>query len=182
MTNEELEQTNKDLVQRVTQLESINSDLVDQKKELKSKLQSGITDESVKAELDNLKSLLESSDSEKQKLISDHGTEINGMRMLDSLREAGVKAQNSDAMSAIADLVLDGSDYDNGFVWKNEDGSTVYNESNKPYGIVDKINELKESEKAYLFEAAVGGGGVTTPPTTKPTQSINDIINAGLKY
>jgi len=187
MTEEEiaaLQEVNKSLTERVNQLESINVSLVDQKKELKLKLEDGLTDEEAKTEINNLKALLEVSDSEKSELIDGHSQQINGMRMKDALRDAGVLAQNDDAMSAISSLVLDGSSYDDGFLYKNEDGSTKYNEANKPYGIIDKVNELKEGNKSYLFAPIKGGGGSENhAPIAETTKTdINSIINAGLTY
>jgi len=187
MTDEEitaLQATNATLVERVTQLESINTDLAEQKKLFKAKLQDGLSDDEAKAEIANLKSLLEGAQGEQESLRSEHNNQINSMRMRDVLREAGVNAQNGDAMDALSSLVLDGASYEDGFVWKNEDGSTVYNEANKPYGVIDRVNELKDSNKSYLFKATTGGGGggdTQTPPVDKKT-SINDIINAGLTY
>ena len=187
MTDEEikaLQDTNAELVNRVNQLESINTDLVDQKKELKQKLQDGVTDDEAKAEIDNLKTLLSQVEEERNTLTSDYDKQINTMRMRDVLKEAGVEAQNSDAMEALSNLVLDGASYEDGFVWKNDDGSTRYNDEKKPYSVVDKVNELKEGSKSYLFAPTKGGGGGTTPPpdNTDSKPDINSILNAGLTY
>ncbi len=186
MTDEEiatLQSTNEELVARVNQLESINTDLVGQKKDLKQQLQDGMTDTEAKAEIDNLKALLEGAEGERSELETQHTGQINGMRMKDLLREAGIKAQNDDAMGALSSLMLEGVSYDEGFKWLNEDGTTRYNEAKKPYGIIDRVNELKDGDKSYLFAPVTGGGsGDKTPvaPDTKP--NINDVINAGLTY
>ena len=186
MTEEEikaLQATNEELVARVGQLESINVDLVGQKKELKNKLETGLTDEEAKAEIANLKSLLDGAEGEKSQLQADHTTAMNSMRMRDLLRESGVKAQNSDAMEALTNIMLDGVAYEDGFKWVNEDGTTKYNESNKQYGVIDRVNELKEGSKSYLFAPSKGGGGGETPPSaTDEKPSINDVLNAGLTY
>jgi len=171
MTEEEikaLQDTNATLVERVTQLESINVDLVEQKKLFKSKLEDGLSDDEAKAEIANLKALLDNANGEQDSLRSEHDNQINSMRMRDVLRDAGVNAQNSDAMEALSSLVLDGASYEDGFLWKNEDGSTVYNSDNKPYGVIDRVNELREGNKSYLFEAKVGGGGGNPPATPSP--------------
>ncbi len=187
MTDEELkalEETNKSLVERVQQLESINTDLVSQKKELKNKLEDGLSDDEAKAEILNLKALLESSQGEREQLETTHKGEVNSMRMRGVLRDANVNAQNSDAMESLSSLMLEGASYEDGFVWKNEDGTTRYNEQNKPYGIIDKVNELKGGDKSYLFAPIKGGGGGDSTPAAPSTDkpNINDIINAGLKY
>jgi len=185
MTEEEikaLQDTNNDLVERVNQLESINVDLVAQKKEFKQKLEEGLTDEDAKTEINSLKNLLAGVEDERNGLIAEHSKQVNGMRMKDLLRESGIKAQNSDALEALSGLVLDGSTYEDGFTWKNEDGSTRYNEDKKPYGVIDRVNELREGDKSYLFQPITGGGAAETISTAPSKPSINDIINAGLKY
>ena len=186
MTEEEiatLKKANDDLVARVQQLESINTDLVGQKKELKSKLEEGLSDAEAKAEIDNLRALLDGTEAEKAELQSTHSAQINAMRMKDALRGLGVNAQNNDAFDNISNLVLDGATFDDGFKWVGEDGATKYNTENKPYSIQDRINELKESEKSYLFAPAKGGGGGNPAPSTADEKpSINSIIDAGLKY
>ena len=186
MTDEEiqaLKDTNTQLVSRVTQLESINTDLVDQKKDLKEKLQTGLTDDEAKAEIQSLKSLLEGVESEKATAQSEFNSTLNSMRMKDVLREAGVNAQNSDALEALSSLVLDGASYEDGFNYKNDDGSTVYNSENKPYGVIDKVNELREGDKSYLFAPTAGGGGTSKAPAPTETKTgINEILNASLTY
>ena len=186
MTDEEiktLQDTNKQLTERVNQLESINVDLVDQKKEFKKKLEDGLTDDEAKAEITNLKALLDGANDEKSQLTSEHDKQINSMRMREVLRDAGVKAQNSDAMESLSSLVLDGASFDEGFVYMNEDGTTKYNtDTNKPYGVTDRVAELRESNKSYLFEAKTGGGGGNPPAAPETKTDINSIINAGLTF
>ena len=185
MTDEELkalQDTNSQLVERVQQLESINTDLKTQKIELKQKLQDGLTDDEAKAEIANLKTLLDNSQGEREQLETTHKGEVNAMRMRGVLRDANVNAQNSDAMEALSALVLDGASYEDGFVWKNEDGSTRYNGSDKPYGVIDRVNELKEGDKSYLFAPVKGGGGGNPPPAEETKTDINSVLNAGLTY
>lgn len=171
MTEEEitaLQATNEELVTRVNQLEVINKDLTVQRKELNDKLQDGLTDDEAKAEITNLKALLSGVEDEKTQQTAEFDTKINSMRMRDVLREAGVEAQNSDAMESLSALMLDGVSYDDGFKWANEDGTTRYNEAKKPYGVIDRVNELKEGDKGYLFKPVTGGGGGANVPTSAP--------------
>ena len=178
----ELQSTNKSLTERVNQLESINTDLVDQKKELKQKLADGATDEDMKAELANYKEQLDQVESDKQSLQDGYTKELNGLQMASQLKEMGVEVHNSDAMNAVVELALQDATYkDGGFQFLNDDGTTRFNESNKDYSLQDKINSLKESDKSYLFKQATGGGKEDIP--TAPTKpDFNDILNAGLKY
>ncbi len=185
MTPEEiqaLQDTNKELTERVNQLESINTDLVTQKKDLKQKIEDGVTDEDMKLELDNYKAQLAQVESDKESLRDGYTSELNGLHMLQQLKEMGVEAHNSDAMNAVSELVLQDATYKDGsFVFLNEDGTTKFNESNKDFSIQDKINQMKESDKSYLFKVATGGGATDAPQApTKP--GINDILNAGLTY
>jgi len=183
MTEEEitaLQDTNKALTERVNQLESINSDLVTQKKELKQKLEDGASDEDLKLELANYKTQLEQVEADKDSLRDGYTSELNGLHMQNQLKEMGVETHNLDAMNAVSGLVLQEATYKDGaFVFLNDDGTTKFNQSNKDYSIQDKINELKESDKAYLFKASNGGGAKA--PEGKPTpvnQSDTDRVNA----
>ena len=187
MTEEEiveLKATNDSLVARVNQLESINTDLVDQKKQLKQKLEDGSTDEELKAELNNYKQQLEQVEADKAEITANYRGELNTLNMVNALKEAGIEAQNNDALSAIANLALDGAEYKDGsFMYANDDGTTKFNEANKSYGIIDRVNELKGGDKSYLFAPIQGGGGVNkTSVTPDKKTDINAIINAGLKY
>ena len=173
MTPEEiqaLQDTNKELTERVNQLESINTDLVTQKHDLKQKIEDGVTDEDMKLELTNYKEQLAQVESDKESLRDGYTKELNGLHMMQQLREMGVEAHNSDAMNAVSELVLQDATYKDGsFVFLNSDGTTRFNESNKDFSIQDKINEMKESDKSYLFKAATGGGATDTPSTPHGT-------------
>ncbi len=167
---EELQNTNKQLTERVNQLESINTDLVTQKKDLKQKIEEGVTDEELKLELDNYKAQLAEVESDKESLRDGYTKELNGLHMIQQLREMGIQAQNSDAMNSVGELVLQDATYkDGGFVFLNEDGTTKFNEANKDFSVMDKINELKGGDKSYLFKEATGGGAETAP-AVPPTQ------------
>lgn len=187
MTEEEikaLQTTNKELTERVNQLESINTSLVDQKKELKQKLDDGITDEDMKKELDNYKEQLALVESDKKTMASEYSKELNGLHMNQQLKELGVNTHNGDAMAEVSKLVQEDATFKNGgFVFLNEDGTTKFNDANKDFSIQDKINELKGSDKSYLFKADTGGGAKDDIPNAAPTKpSFNDMLNAGLKY
>ena len=185
-TEEELEalkETNKELVGRVSQLESINISLVDQKKELKQKLEDGSTDEALKAELTNYKEQLSQVEQDKADIESTFTSKLAQRDMLSQLNELGVKAHNSDALNAIADLTLSDAKYEDGsFAYLKEDGTTRFSDADKPFSIQDRVNELKESDKAYLFVQATGGGATDTTTAPTPNNDINSIVNASLKY
>ena len=172
MTEEEiqaLQDTNKELTSRITQLESINISLVEQKKELKQKIENGVTDEELKAELDNYKTQLEQVALEKDNLSNDYEKDLNGLRMVATLKEMGVEAHNIDALNAVAELTLSDATYkDGGFVYLNEDGTTIFNDANQSFSVQDKVNALKESDKQYLFKQPNGGGA--TGQDAKPTK------------
>jgi len=193
MTEEEiaeLKQTNEQLVSRVQQLESINSDLVSQKKELKQKLEEGASDEEVKKELENYKRRMEKMEAEKRSIQAEmqsieegYTTELNKMRLINELRASGVEAKNELALNTIADQILSEAKYEEGaFKFLNEEGTTRFNDANKPYSIIDKVNDLKETEFGIFFKEATGGDAAETPVTAQPKTDINSIIDAGLKY
>lgn len=189
MTPEEiqaLKDTNESLVARVTQLESINLDLVDQKKELKIKLTEGFNDADMKAELDNYKAQLGNVESEKAELQSGFTEKLSKLQMNNILRDLGIKAQTPEALEKIAEMVLaDATATEEGaFKFLNEDKTTRFNEAKNEYGVMDKINELKEGGNSFYFapEKGAGGGGDAPDPGATKKTDINSIIDAGLKY
>jgi len=187
MTEEEikaLQETNQKLTERVNQLESINIDLVDQKKELKQKLTEGANDEQLKAELENYKAKLSEVEAATEQIKAEYQAETNKLHMVAMLKAQGVEAHNDDAFNAIAELALQGAEFKDGaFMYPNEDGTTKFNEANEAYSVLDKVNELKSSDKSYFFKQATGGGGgESTPPPNTGKPDINEILNAGLQY
>ena len=179
----ELESTNADLVTRVGTLETNNNDLVMQREQLKAKIKEGTGDETLKAELDNYKEQLASVEADKEAIKGEFTSKLSKLQMMQTLKESGVQAQNDDAMNAIVDLVAQRAVYDDGaFKFVKEDGTTRFTDGDKPYGVIDAVNELKESEKAYLFKAQTGGGMTETPAVPNSKPDINSIIDAGLKY
>ena len=181
MTEEEvkaLQEANAKLVERVNQLESINIDLVDQKKELKQKLTDGATDEQLKLELDNYKQKLSEIEEEANSKQATYQAEISKLHMVQMLKSQGVTAHNDDAFNAIAELALDGAEFKDGaFVYPNEDGTTKFNEANEAYSVLDKVNELRSGDKSYFFKQDTGGGGGdTTPPPSKPADDVANYV------
>lgn len=185
MTEEEiaaLQKTNTDLVARVGQLESINTDLVDQKKELKKKLENGITDDQLKAELDNYKNQLSTVEADKAELEGNYKKELNTLNMVNQLKAAGVEAHNEDAFNSIAQLVLDGAEFEDGaFKYQNEDGTTRFNQANAAYSITDKVEELRGSEKSYFFKQPTGGGGGKLPVIKTPENLVKTKMSVAEK-
>ena len=180
---EELNSTNKEGAERVNFLEREAKDAYKARDEAKAKLLDNGSDEAQKAEIANLKEVIANSEAELNGVRSESEATLNAMRMSNAISAAGVDAQNSDALEAITSLVLDGATYDDGFTWQNDDGTTRHNEANKPYGIIDKINEIKDGSKSYLFKTNGGGGGSGEPPKTEEKPGgISAIIDAGLTY
>lgn len=186
MTEEEiaqLQETNKTLTQRVNQLESINTDLVGQKKELKKKLEDGFNDEDMKRELDNYKSQLEQVEKDKVELQNGYTKQISSLHMKQMLKDMGVSVHNSDALEAVAELALSEATYkDGGFVFLNKDGTTRFNDANKDYSLNDKINDLKQSDKSYLFKQAIGGGADDSKKTPPQNKNNIDAIRASYTF
>lgn len=189
MTPEEiqaLQDTNERLVERIGQLESINVDLVEQRAQWKDLLEKGYSDEDMKAELENYKAQLGSVESEKAELQAGYTEKLSKLQMNNVLRDLGIKAQTPEALEKIAEMVLaDATATEEGaFKFLNEDKTTRFNEAKNEYGVMDKINELKEGGNSFYFapEKGAGGGGDAPDPSATKKTDINSIIDAGLKY
>ena len=179
----ELEETNKSLVESVGKLEKANTDLVSQRTELKEKIKANSGDEELKKELDAYKLQLEEVEADKEALVGDFTHKLASKDMVQQLSALGVKTHNADALNMVSDLILNDAKYEDGaFKFVTEDNTTRFNDSNKPFNLQDKVNELKESDKSYLFVPSNGGGATDTTTAPAPQTDINSIINAGLTY
>ena len=189
MTNEEyeakikeLQANNADLVTSIGKLELANKDLVADRTALKDKLKDGSGDEALVAENNNLLDQLAQTQADKEELTSGFKVQLSQRDMLTQLNELGVKAHNRDALNAITDLVLGDADYEDGsFKFLKEDGTTRFGTADRPYSIQDKLNELKESDKGYLFVKDSGGGAQPrnggTPSTNYKDMSTQDKVD-----
>ncbi len=186
MTEEEitaLQETNKALTTRVNQLESINTDLVEQRADLKQKIADGSTDEELKAELANYKAQLSTVEADRTEIENNFKADIASLNMINELKASGVLAHNDDALKAISQMALQDAKFDDGaFVYLNEDGTTRFNDEQKPYSVIDKVNELKGGDKSYFFKEPQGGGGAGDKPDIAPKTDINSVLDAGLTY
>lgn len=142
----------KDLIRKTTGLSELSEDAL-------SKLGTG--DEALKSEVTTLQEKIEMITQERDGLTSKHTNELNTMRMTDMLRSMGVDANvwNQSAFEAVAKKMLDGAEYtDGGFVYKAEDGATVFGNNGKALTVKERIAQLREDETMYQFKPTAGGG------------------------
>jgi len=143
----------KDLIRKTTGLSELSEDAL-------SKLGSG--DEALRSEVATLQEKLGLVTQEFDGLTGKHKQEINGMKMTDMLRSMGIDGEvwNDQAFKAVSDKMLEGAEYDNGaFVYKGEDGATVFGAGGKALTVQERISQLKEDESMYQFKPIQGGGG-----------------------
>jgi len=179
----EATKTNEELVTRVQRLETDNNDLVAQRKELKQKLQDGASDDELKKELDNYKQKMSEIEEEYQAKENEYVSKLANKDMMQQLKELGVEAHNSDALNALSSIILSEAKYEDGsFKFVGEDGTTRFNDANKEYSILDKVNELRGGDKSYLFKPTVGASDDTVTPTAPAKTDINSVLDAGLTY
>ena len=185
MTEEEitaLQATNKELVSKVGFLEKDLAKAIVKRDEAKQALADNTGDDELRNELENYKEQLSQVEQDKADIEATFTGKLAQRDMISQLNELGVKAHNMDALNAIADLTLSDAKYeDGGFSYLKEDGTTKFSDADKPFSIQDKINELKDSDKGYLF-VKDSGGGKEDIPTAPPKTDINSVINAGLTY
>jgi len=191
-TEEELEalkETNKELVGRVSQLESINISLVDQKKELKQKLEDGSTDEALKAELTNYKEQLSQVEQDKADISSSYKGKLANSaldRLLDDkfLDVKDGKPREYLKAELLKSKGIEFNEDKHEFMFLNDDKTTKFNDdTSKEYSIFDKLNELKEKDNEFFFNKATGGGATdTTTAPTPQTTSITDFAKKMTNY
>ena len=142
-------------VQRINKLEKTNGDLLGEVKNyklgntlIKSKL--GIEkvdeetidgalksrkdgDESLLAEIENYKTQLSSSNAEKETILSESNTKFQDMVLTNSLRDLGIDgmASSTEAAKVLLSNLKNGASLDgSNIVYKNEDGTTMFNGGN----------------------------------------------------
>jgi chromosome segregation ATPase len=180
---EAVKATNKELVDKVGFLEKDLSKAIAKRDEAKQALADNTGDEELRKELDNYKEQLSQVEQDKADIESTFTHKLAQRDMISQLNELGVKAHNMDALNAIAELTLSDAKYEDGsFKYLKDDGTTKFSDTDKEYSIQDKINELKEGDKSYLFKQATGGGASDTTTAPPPSNDINSILDANLKY
>ena len=169
--------SNSDNVKRIGSLETDIHKAVEKRQSIKDlvRTQLGLTDvseeslssyangvdEGLKSENTALQERLIELQDKYDGLGSTHETEISTMILKDTLRGLGIgdRTANDRAFTELTKLVLDGAERDGAtFVFK-KDGQTVYNDSNRPLNVEDRISQLQDSEYSYLFKPVTGGGG-----------------------
>lgn len=142
----------KELIRKTTGLSELSEDAL-------SKLGQG--DEALKSEVGTLQEKLEAVMAERDGLNGKHTQEINTMKMTDHLRSMGVDSQvwNQSAFEAVAQKMLEGAEYDGGsFVYKADDGATVFGDNGKALTVKERIAQLREDESMYQFKPVQGAG------------------------
>ena len=129
-------------------------------------------DTALRSEITTLQENLQSVAGERDGLEQKHLGEMNHMRMTDMLRSMGVDNDvwNPNAFSAVADMMLNGAAYDNGsFVYKADDGATIFGEGGQPLTVQEQLDRLKTDESVYQFKPVKGaGGGRGDKPNSEP--------------
>lgn len=119
-------------------------------------------------ELENLKTQLSSISKEKEDEVSQLKSKLTDYVMRTELSKTGLAqdALNSTMYSFLEKAALEGATYsdETGIVFKNPDGTTVYNGS-QPMTLSDKVEKLKGSDDfAPMFKATVRSGSATKTP------------------
>ena len=132
-----------------------------------SNLKGGKGDEKLTAEIANLKTLLETANSDKTTQSNEYESKLQTMALDNAISNSSVGANvaNEAMFGIVKNLIKDGATYENGeIVYKNSDGTTAFSGSGKPMNINDKISALKsDANYAGLFKPDANGGSGTPP-------------------
>jgi hypothetical protein len=123
-------------------------------------------------EINNLKTLLEKANKEKEEEISKYQSKLNDYVMRSELTKTGLaqKALNPELYQILESIALQGATVgeDGAIVFRNPDGSTKYSNGGKPMTLAERVTELENSESyAPMFKAeskngTAGKNGATT--------------------
>ena len=167
----------KELVRKTTGLSELTEENL-------SKLGTG--DEALKGEVSQLQEKIQGYVLDIEGMEGKHKGEINSMKMLDMLRGMGVDESvwNNEAFNAVSSMMLKGASYeDGGFIYKGEDGATVYGKGGKAKTVAERLEEVRADENVYQFKPATGGGAgdSKTPATAKQQTKLESAVSATLE-
>jgi len=145
-------------------LDNVDDDLLD--KVLKGK--------GSDAEVQNLKTQLEKAVAEKGEIEATYKAKLSNYALKSELSKTGLaqKALNGEVYAILEGLALNGASYtdDGRVVYKNEDGSTKYN-NGKEMTLEDRVNELSNSASYASLFKPVGTGGTGAKPPQQHTNT-----------
>ena len=157
------------LVKSLLGLETVNEDSLNG---ALAKLKGNKGDETLTAEITNLKDLLAKSTDENKSLVTGYEGKISTMALDNEIANSGVGANvlNEAMFGIVTGLIKQGASYDNGkIVYKIEDGSTVYGADKQPLTLSGRMESLKnDANYAGLFKP-VGNSGGGAPIGKGPT-------------
>lgn len=171
-TIQKLEKTNSDLLGEIKNfkqgntlikdalgLEQVNSDSI---AEALSKLKNAKGDEKLTNEINNLKSLLETANSEKDSIVNDYESKIANNALTNSLRDLGVDALGINPMASkmMLDYLKEGATLDGENIVYKKDGVTEYSGTNV-LTPKDKLEAMKTDDnwKAFIKGDVNSGTG-----------------------
>jgi len=128
-------------------------------------------DEALKADKEALQAKLEEMNNKLQQTEQEYNQKIDTMVLKDTLRGLGVKDRvaNEVAFEELTKIVLSEAERDGSkFVFKDEEGRTRFTDNGKPMTVEDRIDELSQGDRSYLFNKPAGGG---TPPSGTQQQT-----------
>ena len=140
-------------------LEQVNADSI---AEAMEKLKNTKGDDKLTNEINNLKSLLETANSEKESIVNDYESKISDNALSNSLRDLGVDALGINPMASkmMLDYLKEGATLDGDNIVYKKDGVTEYNGTNV-LTPKDKLEAMKTDDnwKAFIKGDVNSGTG-----------------------
>lgn len=174
----------KNLIRETTGLDEVNADSIN---DFVTKLKSTKGDEKLTAEIDNLKGLIEKANGEKESIVSEYESKLQNMALTNSLRDLGIGslAVNPLAEKMMLEHLKEGASLDGDkIVYRNADGSTMYNGTNV-LTPADKLEQMKTSDdwKAFIKGDVNSGSGAresngNANNNIKTNGSKEDLVNS----
>ena len=161
------------LVKSVLGLDTVNEETIN---EAIKALKGGKGDEASKAELDNLKKLLEKATNDNSNITSSYEGKLQSMALKNSLRDLGIGSLASSPQTE-GDLLRhleSGAVFENNsIIYKNQDGTTVYGSNGKPLSPAERLETMKsDTTYAPYFKADIKGGTGTPPKSNTQSKAV----------
>lgn len=151
------------LVKKVLGLDQLNETTLEDALAL---LKGNKGDDASKAEIENLKGLIEKANSDASDSKNGYESQIQTMALENAIANSGIGADvaNKEMLTIVMGLVKQNATYEDGKIVYKNNGTTVFDADNKPVTIESRVNALKSDVNyAGLFKADSNGGSGTRP-------------------
>jgi len=145
-------------------------------------IKKGKTDETLKAEIDDLKKLLKANEDNHKLALADKDKAFTEKLLEVDISKVGLTANvvNEKALSMVVEALKSGATLEDGaIVYKDQNGVIVKDATGQPITVGQRLEQFKADESnAFLFKATTNGGGGSQNGGTTTAKKWADLSTA----